>query len=263
MASMSPPQAGQTAPSAPSADSRPGPALPAPDEKHLYVQSMFDQIAPRYDLLNSVLSARLHYSWRRAAVREANLAPGASALDVCTGTGDFAFALAERVGASGEVVGCDFSRGMLALADAKQAVRSYAANLRFEWADAQELPYPDNRFDAATVGFGIRNVADIERGLDEMARVVKPGGRVVLLEFSQPQNPVVARLYGWYSFHVLPRIGGLISGRRAAYEYLPSSVKAFHSREALADLMRRAGLTDIKISNLTFGTVVIHRGTKS
>lgn len=240
-------------------------ALPAPDEKHAYVQSMFDAIAPRYDLLNSVLSARLHYLWRRVAVREAALPRGGTALDVCTGTGDFAFALARQAGPEGQVIGCDFSRGMLAFADAKQAKQQNktAAPVTFEWADAQSLPFADNRFDAATVGFGIRNVADIVRGIREMTRVVKPGGRVIILEFNQPQHPVMARLYSWYSFHILPRIGGLISGRRAAYEYLPSSVAAFHSRASLAALMEDAGLRDIKISNLTFGIVVIHRGTKS
>ena len=234
--------------------------LPAPDEKHDYVRGMFDAIAPRYDLLNSVLSLRLHYGWRRRAAAETALQPGGTALDICTGTGDFALELVKRVGKTGHVIGGDFSFPMLRIGETK--ADKTKGVLHMTLADAQRLPYPDNSFDAVTVGFGIRNVADIEQGIREMARVTRPGGRVVILEFNQPENRLFAALYGWYSFTILPRLGGLISGRRAAYEYLPSSVSAFHSREALADLLRRAGLTDIRIVDLTFGTVVIHRGVK-
>lgn len=235
--------------------------LPAPDEKHAYVRSMFDAIAPRYDLLNSVLSARLHHSWRRAAAAQASLSRGGVALDVCAGTGDLAFALARHTGPSGCIVATDFSLPMLRLGQVK-AGQQRQKNVCFALADAQALPFPDNTFDAATVAFGIRNVADMQQGINEMARVVRPGGRVLLLEFNQPTNKLFAALYGWYSFHVLPFLGGLISGRRSAYEYLPSSVAAFPSREAMAEKMRRAGLTDIRITDLTFGTVVIHRGVK-
>lgn len=235
--------------------------LPAPDEKHDYVRDMFDAIAPRYDLLNSVLSARLHHGWRRVATRMAHLKAGDSALDVCTGTGDFAFELAGAVGAAGSVTATDFSAPMLRLGEEK-ATRRGSANIAWRIADTQSLPFADDAFDAVTVGFGIRNVSDIPRGLREMARVAKPGGRVVVLEFNNPQNPVIAKLYGWYSFAVLPALGGLVSGRKAAYEYLPSSVAAFHGRAELADMMRAAGLADVSVTDLAFGTVVIHRGTK-
>lgn len=247
-----------------SGDSRPAAdpaALPAPDEKHAYVRAMFDAIAPRYDLLNSVLSARLHHGWRKVAAAQAGLVPGGVALDVCAGTGDLAFALAQHTGPSGCVVATDFSLPMLRLGAVK-AGQQRQKSVRFALADAQALPFTDNTFDAATVAFGIRNVADMEKGIAEMARVVRPGGRVLLLEFNQPTNHIFGALYRWYSFHVLPLLGGLISGRRSAYEYLPSSVAAFPSREAIADQMRRAGLTDIRITDLTFGTVVIHRGVK-
>jgi len=239
-------------------------SLPAPDEKHDYVRSMFDAIAPRYDLLNSLLSARLHHGWRRKAASLAAVSPGDCALDVCTGTGDFAFELARRVGASGRVEATDFSVPMLELGKAKQAKKPHpkAAPVTFAPADTQALPFPSDTFDAVTVGFGIRNVADVERGIREMARVARPGGRVIILEFSQPTQPAFAALYRWYSFRVLPLLGGLISGRRAAYEYLPSSVEAFHSREALKAMMERAGLTDVSVTDLTFGTVAIHRGVK-
>jgi demethylmenaquinone methyltransferase/2-methoxy-6-polyprenyl-1,4-benzoquinol methylase len=237
-------------------------ALPAPEEKHDYVRAMFDAIAPRYDLLNSLLSARLHHGWRRDAAALATLKPGDAALDVCTGTGDFAFELARRVGPGGRVEATDFSAPMLALGEAKRSKKRGGAVVRFAQADTQDLPFPDDTFDAVTVGFGIRNVADIPRGIAEMARVAKPGGRVIILEFSQPTFAPFAALYRWYSFRVLPVLGGLISGRRAAYRYLPSSVEAFHTREELAAVMERAGLTDVTVADRTFGTVAIHRGVK-
>lgn len=241
--------------------SSPG-ALPSPEEKQGYVRAMFDAIAPRYDLLNSVLSARIHHLWRRAAADEAALTPGGCALDVCTGTADFAFELARRVEPGGEVVGSDFSLPMLHYGEEKRQ-RRHIETVRLMLADTQALPFPSNSFDAVTVGFGIRNVANIEQGIREMARVTRPGGRVVLLEFNQPKNPIFAALYRFYSFRLMPVLGGLISGKRAAYEYLPSSVAAFHSREAISDMMHRAGLSDIRVRDLTFGVAVIHRGVKS
>jgi demethylmenaquinone methyltransferase/2-methoxy-6-polyprenyl-1,4-benzoquinol methylase len=244
------------------ADAAVPPVLPAPEQKHDYVRAMFDAIAPRYDLLNSVLSARLHHGWRRAAVRAARLSAGDVALDVCTGTGDLAFELARRVGDQGEVVAADFSEPMLVLGAAK-AVRRSPASIRWALADTQSLPFPDHAFDAVTVGFGIRNVADIDAGIAEMARVARPGGRVVILEFTQPRNAVFAALYALYTFRLLPILGGLISGRQEAYEYLPSSVAAFLTREALADRMRAAGLTDVGFSDLMLGTVAIHSGVKA
>jgi demethylmenaquinone methyltransferase/2-methoxy-6-polyprenyl-1,4-benzoquinol methylase len=238
-----------------------GGVLPAPAEKHDFVRDMFDAIAPRYDLLNSVLSARLHHGWRRAATDQAALKTGDTALDVCTGTGDFAFELARRVGPNGAVAATDFSAPMLDLGKEKARQRG-TAQITWQIADTQALPFDDDWFDAVTVGFGIRNVADIPRGIREMARVAKPGGRVVILEFNQPRNAAFAALYRWYSFTVLPFLGGLVSGRRAAYEYLPSSVAAFHTREEIAQMMRDAGLEQVTVTDLTLGTVVIHRATK-
>jgi len=236
--------------------------LPAPEEKHDYVRDMFDAIAPRYDLLNSLLSARLHHGWRRTATDQARLKPGDTALDVCSGTGDFAFELASRVGTTGKVTATDFSAPMLRIGEEKAAQRSNA-NITWQLADTQNLPFANDLFDAVTVGFGIRNVADIPRGIAEMARVAKPGGRVIILEFNQPRNSLFAALYRWYSFKILPLLGGLISGKRTAYEYLPSSVAAFHTREEISEMMRHAGLEEIAVTDLTFGTVVIHRATKA
>lgn len=242
-----------------------GSVLPSPEEKQGYVRAMFDAIAPRYDLLNSVLSLRLHHGWRRTAADQAALRPGDAALDICTGTGDLAFELARRVGPAGSVIGSDFSLPMLRLGGQKRESsgrRALRDVVRFTLADAQALPFPSNTFDAVTVGFGIRNVADIPRALSEMARVARPGGRVILLEFSQPTNPFFAALYRWYSFTLLPFLGGLVSGKRSAYEYLPSSVEAFYSRTALTALLEAAGLTDVHITNRAFGTVAIHRAVK-
>ncbi|MDX1931916.1 MAG: ubiquinone/menaquinone biosynthesis methyltransferase, partial [Capsulimonadales bacterium] len=186
---------------------------------------------------------------------------GNRALDVCTGTGDFAFELARRVGPNGQVIGTDFSAPMLGLGERKRTVRRLG-HVRLMLADTQALPFPDGCFDAVTVGFGIRNVADIPKGIAEMARVSRSGGRVVLLEFNQPKHPWFATLYRWYSFSVMPWLGGLVSGKRAAYEYLPSSVAAFHSREEIAGFMERAGLRNIRIKDLMLGAVVIHCGEK-
>ena len=239
-------------------------ALPAPEQKHDYVREMFDTIAPRYDMLNSVLSARLHHSWRKRAVAATNLHPGQCALDVCTGTGDLAFEIARRVGKTGRVTATDFSAPMLQFAHQKNRKRGngHAAPIVFDQADTQRLPFADNAFDAVTVGFGIRNVADVPQGLSEMARVTKPGGRVVVLEFSQPQNKAFAALYRWYSFRVLPVIGGIISGSRGAYTYLPTSVEAWATRDGLARAMETAGLTGVQITDLTLGTVAIHSALK-
>ena len=237
--------------------------LPAPEDKHRYVREMFDAIAPRYDLLNSLLSLRLHHRWRAAAVRAAALRPGDRALDVCTGTGDLAFALANAVGPKGIVDATDFSESMLDFARRKQTSRSGGAKVRFSAADTQALPFPDGAYRAATVAFGIRNVADIDLGLREMARVVERGGRVVLLEFNRPRVRWFAALHSLYSRVAMPILGGMISGRRSAYAYLPASVEAFHSREELAMKMEAAGLRSVVWHDMLMGAVVLHVGVKA
>lgn len=234
--------------------------LPTPEEKHGYVRAMFDAIAPRYDLLNSLLSLSLHHRWRRTAADQALLTPGDSALDVCTGTGDFAFELARRVGEQGRVVGTDYSEGMLALGKEKLTQRGQT-NLELTWADTESLPFEDNTFHAATVAFGIRNVSDIDKGIREMARVVRPGGRVIILEFTQPKNPLVNLGYGIYQ-KLMPVLGGLVAGKSAAYAYLPASIGVFDTRERLAERLRNAGLTDVSVTDLNLGTVAIHAATK-
>jgi demethylmenaquinone methyltransferase/2-methoxy-6-polyprenyl-1,4-benzoquinol methylase len=214
---------------------------------------MFDRIAGFYDVMNSVMTAGMHHRWRARAVELAALEPGNRALDVATGTGDLAVALAAAVAPGGEVVGCDFSDAMLARA------REKAPGVRFEWADALALPYRDGEFDAATVGFGARNFADLERGLAEMARVVRPGGRVVILEITQPSRQPLASFYrGWFD-HVVPGLGAL-AGDAAAYSYLPSSVRRFPGPAELAAAMERVGLGQIRYILTAGGIIALHVG---
>lgn len=221
------------------------------------VRAMFDRIAGFYDRMNSVMTAGLHHRWRARAAELARLRPGDRALDVATGTGDLALELARRVGPAGEVVGCDFSERMLELARDKAASAGVA--IRFESANALELPYPDDAFAAATAGFGARNFSDLARGLGEMARVVRPGGRVVVLEITTPRRPPLSWFYGLWFDRLVPAIGRL-AGDADAYSYLPSSVKRFPGPEALAAVMAAAGLRDLRWV-LTAGQIIaIHSG---
>jgi demethylmenaquinone methyltransferase / 2-methoxy-6-polyprenyl-1,4-benzoquinol methylase len=219
------------------------------------VRAMFDRISGFYDVMNSVMTAGLHHRWRARAADLAALGPGDSALDVACGTGDLAIELARRVGAGGEVIGSDFSEEMLERARAK------APQLEWEWGNALELPYAGGRFDAATVGFGARNFSDLDRGLAEMARVVKPGGRVVVLEITTPRKPPLSTFYRVWFDHVVPLIGRL-TGEQEAYTYLPSSVRRFPGPEGLAAAMQRAGLSDIRWVLTAGGIIALHVGTK-
>lgn len=227
-------------------------------EKAKYVHGMFSSIAGRYDLLNTLLSLNRDKSWRKFAVEQSKLAPGNSALDIGTGTGELAIELAKAVGADGRVVGTDFCREMLDVAEEK--CRGFCIELAE--GNAQKLPYPDDTFDAATIGFALRNVENVEKTLGEMTRVVRPGGRVVSLEFTQPDNRVFRKIYYTYFFKILPAVGGLISKNKDAYSYLPDSVAKFPSKTKLKKIMEKTGLKDIEIYPLTLGIVAVHVGIK-
>ena len=224
------------------------------------IRGMFDRIAGVYDLMNTAMTAGLHHRWRVRAADRAELEPGETALDVCCGTGDLAFELAGRVGTQGRVIGSDFSERMLDLARAKQAERG-VEGLRFEGADALELPYDDEAFDAVTVGFGVRNLADLERGIGEMARVLRPAGRLVILEITNPRRPPLSTFFGLWFDQVVPLLG-LLAGDRDAYTYLPESVKRFPPPEGLAMIMDRAGLERIRYTVLAGGIIAIHSGAR-
>lgn len=219
------------------------------------VRAMFDRIAGVYDLMNSVMTAGLHHQWRRRAADLAGAAPGDRVLDVATGTGDLAVELAARVGPDGEVIGSDFSQEML------ERARRKAPGLRFEWGNALDLPYADATFDATTVGFGARNFSDLDRGLAEMARVVRPGGRVVVLEITTPQRQPLSTFFSFWFDRVVPLIGRL-TGQEEAYGYLPSSVRRFPAPEGLAAAMERAGLTRIRWILTAGGIIALHVGEK-
>jgi demethylmenaquinone methyltransferase/2-methoxy-6-polyprenyl-1,4-benzoquinol methylase len=222
------------------------------------VNRMFDRVAGNYDALNSVMTAGLHHRWRERAAERAELAAGDSALDVCCGTGDLALELATRVAPGGHVVGCDFSEPMLDLAREKAAT---ATGVRFEWADALQLPYDSERFDAVTVGFGVRNLADLDRGLREMCRVLKPGGRLVILEITQPTRPPLSTFYSLWFDRLVPLLGSF-SDDPEAYSYLPESVRSFPSPAGLAEKMDQAGFERIRYTVLAGGIIAIHSGVR-
>ena len=219
------------------------------------VRAMFDRIAGVYDGMNRVMTAGLDARWRSRAADLAALGPGARALDVACGTGDLAVELATRVGDRGEVVGCDFSERMLELARVK------APGIRFEQANALALPYPDDGFDAAAVGFGARNFSDLRQGLAEMARVVRPGGRVVVLEITTPQRPPLSWFHRVWFDRVVPLLGRL-TGQGEAYSYLPSSVRRFPGPEELAATLASVGLGRIRWVLTAGGIIAIHVGER-
>ena len=219
------------------------------------VQAMFDRIASVYDLMNSVMTAGLHHRWRSRAADLAAVREGSRALDVATGTGDLAIELKRRVGSSGEVIGSDFSEGMLELARAK------AGDIDFEHGNALGLPYDDDSFDAATVGFGARNFSDLPRGLREMTRVVRPGGRVVVLEITTPQKPPLSTFFSLWFDRIVPLLGKL-ADEPEAYTYLPSSVKRFPAPPALGAELAAAGLADVRWILTAGGIIALHSGTK-
>jgi demethylmenaquinone methyltransferase/2-methoxy-6-polyprenyl-1,4-benzoquinol methylase len=224
---------------------------------------MFDRIAGLYDRMNSLMTAGMHHRWRARAADLAAPPIGGTGLDVATGTGDLALELARRVGPSGLIIGSDFSDRMLELARAKAAADlSERGQLRFETANALELPYPDDQFDAATVGFGARNFTSLEQGLREMVRVVRPGGRVVVLEITTPTRPPLSHFFELWFDRAVPALGRL-AGDAAAYSYLPSSVRRFPGPEELAGLMWRSGLGQIRYVLTAGGIIALHVGVVS
>jgi demethylmenaquinone methyltransferase/2-methoxy-6-polyprenyl-1,4-benzoquinol methylase len=220
---------------------------------------MFDRIAGVYDLMNSAMTAGLHHEWRQRAVDRARVGPGSDALDICCGTGDLALELRRRIGPDGRVVGSDFSEQMLELARRKSGEQGLP--VEFGWADALDLPYGDASFDAVTVGFGARNLADLDKGLREMGRVLRPGGRMVILEITRPQREPLASFFSVWFDRLVPMLGNL-AGDSDAYSYLPESVRTFPGPEELAAKIDAAGFSDIRWLLLAGGIIAVHSATK-
>lgn len=231
-------------------------------ERARYVTRMFARISRRYDLLNAVMSGGRHHAWRRMAARMAVEGLSGPALDVACGTGDFAFELA-RLPSVSSAIGIDFTREMLDVAEGKSERRRLAQKVRFTLGEAHALPFQDNQFICATVGFGIRNFADVQRALREMARVVVPGGRVVSLEIVRLEGKgPISRLLPLHFRYIAPLLGTLLAGDRQAYTYLPESVEGFLSARELSQAMEEAGLKNVRHKGLALGTVAIHVGQK-
>jgi len=233
------------------------------DKREARIRRMFGAIAPSYDLLNHLLSLNIDKLWRRRTTRLVPPSGTAPILDLCTGTGDLALAYDRAAGGRVRIMGADFCHEMLVRAVAKTEKRQASERIKFLEADAQRLPFPDNSFEITTVAFGLRNIIDTDRGLAEMARVTRPGGRVAILEFSQPRGRLFGRLYRFYFRRILPRIGQAISrSRDNAYHYLPASVLEFPDGEALAERLRRQGLVNVRWYSFTFGIASLYVGSK-
>ncbi len=224
------------------------------------VNSMFDRISGVYDRMNRVMTAGLDQSWRARAAERARLEPGMRALDLCCGTGDLSLMLAERVGPEGEVIGADFSQPMLDLAFEK-AKREGVRQVRFKWADALQLPFEDESFDALTIAFGARNLADLDQGLSEMRRVLVPGGRLVILEITQPRRQPLAGFFALWFDRLVPMLGK-VAGDSSAYTYLPESVRSFPDAEALAGRLDSAGFRHIRWTLMAGGIIALHSGVR-
>lgn len=230
-------------------------------EKGRGIRDMFDRIAPRYDLLNRVLSLGIDRRWRRFAVRQLQVPAGGMVLDIATGTGDVALEIARQTDPSVQIVGSDFTQGMLVLGREKIDASPYRDRIRLVNAPCEAMPHPDGLFDGVTIAFGIRNVVDRQQGLGEMARVLKPGGRAVILEFATPRNRFFRAIYHFYFLRVLPWLGGLIS-QRSAYQYLPDSVLEFPDRDTFKGMMEQAGFADVRVFDLTGGIAAVHVGIR-
>jgi demethylmenaquinone methyltransferase/2-methoxy-6-polyprenyl-1,4-benzoquinol methylase len=231
-------------------------------EKTERVLRHFNSVAHVYDFMNTLLSFGIHHAWKRESVRMLKLHPGDRVLDVCGGTGDLAILAGRRIGSRGRVVIYDINRAMIAAGFSKVLGGPLEDRIRHVQGDAEQISFPDRSFEAAMVGFGIRNVSRMRQGFAEMHRVLKPGGRLVCLEFSRPVWPVFRAVYDVYSFHVMPFLGDLIAGSRKAYTHLPESIRMFPLPEELAELLRQVGFSRVAYRSFTNGIAVVHLAVK-
>ena len=239
------------------------------EEKEGRVGAVFDSVAGKYDLMNDVMSAGIHRAWKNWYVWQTGVKPGEAVLDLAAGTGDITLRLAKRMrgkgaGADieGRLVSSDINAAMLKIGEERLTNKGWLKNLEFVIANAEALPFADNSFDLITMAFGLRNVTHQDKALAEMARVLKPGGRVLVLEFSRPKNAVINRFYDWYSLTFLPKMGALIAKDADSYQYLAESIRMHPPQEELKAMFAAAGLVDCEYQNLSNGIVAIHKGVK-
>ncbi|HKU12881.1 MAG TPA: bifunctional demethylmenaquinone methyltransferase/2-methoxy-6-polyprenyl-1,4-benzoquinol methylase UbiE [Steroidobacteraceae bacterium] len=229
-------------------------------EKAARVRAVFDSVAGNYDLMNDLMSAGAHRLWKQFTLAQTALRPGQRALDVAGGTGDLAAGMARQVGPGGLVILSDINAAMLAVGRDVLTDRGHVGNVRFSLANAERLPFPDSSFDCVTIGFGLRNITDKAAALRSMARVLKPGGQLLILEFSKPVAPGLKPLYDAYSFSVLPWLGKVVAKDEASYRYLAESIRRFPDQPTLLGMMQEAGLESCRYHNLSGGIVALHRG---
>jgi demethylmenaquinone methyltransferase / 2-methoxy-6-polyprenyl-1,4-benzoquinol methylase len=225
------------------------------------VHSVFEKISDQYDYMNDLISFKQHNRWRNDTMKRISVKPGDNCLDICCGTGEWTFALAEAAGESGQVTGLDFSENMLKVGRAKLKKRSFP-NIAFIHGNAMELPFGDNTFDVVTIGFGLRNVPDYFQALKEMARVVKPGGRVVCLETSHPTVPIFKQVFKFYFTYIMPVFGKLFAKSYQEYSWLQESTEAFLTKEELKELFQKSGLTEVEVKSYALGAAAMHTGKK-
>ena len=232
------------------------------EEKAGRVEQVFDSVARRYDIMNDLMSVGVHRFWKRVALERSGVRRGHAVLDIAGGTGDLTAKFVERVGPTGRVVLADINASMLQVGRDRLMDRGIGAQVEIVQADAQALPFPDNTFDCITIAFGLRNVTDKDAALASMTRVLKPGGRLLILEFSKPVNTVFEKVYDQYSFHVLPRIGKWVANDADSYRYLAESIRMHPDQPTLKAMMENAGLERVEYTNMTGGVVALHRGIK-
>lgn len=234
----------------------------AVEKKAERVADVFHSVAAKYDLMNDLMSAGIHRLWKRFTIEASGVRAGHKVLDIAGGTGDLSYQFAKLVGKDGQVVLADINASMLNVGRDRLIDRGVAGNLQFAQADAQYLPFPDNTFDCITIAFGLRNVTDKDMALRSMLRVLKPGGRLLVLEFSKPQHTALEKVYDVYSFKLLPLMGKLITNDADSYRYLAESIRMHPDQETLKDMMRQAGFVNTEFSNMTGGIVALHKGIK-
>ncbi len=234
----------------------------AVEEKAGRVANVFHSVAARYDLMNDLMSGGVHRLWKRFTIELAAVRPGQKILDIAGGTGDLSYAFAKKVGPDGLVVLADINESMLNVGRDRLTDRGMAGNLQYAQADAQYLPFPDNTFDCITIAFGLRNVTDKDLALRSMLRVLKPGGRLLVLEFSKPLNPLLEKAYDTYSFKLLPFMGKVVANDADSYRYLAESIRMHPDQETLKGMMETAGFVNTEYHNMTGGVVALHKGIK-